>query len=498
MTPSPRGGEGLAILLLLTACATPVAPQVVSRPEPGLISTPTRTTFIRQLPPALAIDPTAIKAEPLDFAIKQPEILALENGLQLYLLEDHTAPLVVLRALVPVGAVDDAPEKLGLASLTAALVTEGGAGARTPEVLDELLEFHAADASSGSNDEFSTVTLSVRAADLEKLFPVFADLVQRPRFDPARFEVVTTRMLEGIRRREDRPDAVAARALDKAIFGPTSLLGREATEATLKSLSLAEVKKLHGSWGAKTSRLVITGDFDPKGLRPLIEQQFGAWKGGAPPPRAWPAPVPLQRRVIIVPRKLAQAKVRLGTWGFPRNTPREFPLRLANTTLGTFGVGRLYREIRDVRGLAYSAFSSVSAGPTTGEFVAGFDTRPEQVAEALEVATRILSEVGTSAPLSEEELRVSTDIAINTFAFRFDTPSRIAFERATSDLFGYPKDYLETWRTKMAAVTARQASEAARQFGDALQIVVVGPPEKIGDLSRFGPVTVIDDVEQFR
>ena len=190
--------------------------------------------------------------------------------------------------------------------------------------------------------------------------------------------------------------------------------------------------------------------------------------------------------------------MRLATWGYSRNSPREFPLRLANTTLGTFGVGRLYSEIRDVRGLAYSAYSSVNAGPTTGEFIAGFDTKPEQVAEALEVATKILSEVGTTAPLSDDELRVSTDIAINTFAFRFDTASKIAFERATYDLFGYPKDYLATWREKIGAVTAKQASEAAKQFDDALQIIVVGPPEKIGDLSRFGPVTVITDVEQFR
>ena len=486
-------------LLIVAACATaPTPAPVVTRPEPGLISTPTRTTTLRQLPPALAVDPTKIKVEPLDFKLTQPEVVPLKNGLQLYLLEDHTAPLVVLRALIPVGAVDDPAGKLGLASITGALVTEGGAGNRTPEALDELLEFHAADASSGSSDEFTTVTLSVRAADLQKLFPVFADLVQRPRFDPARFEVVMGRLLETIRRREDRPDGVAARVTDKAVFGPTSLLGREATESTVKGLTAADVKKAHASWGAKTSRLVITGDYDPKVLRALIDQEFGGWKGGTPPARAWPAPIPLQRRVILVPRNIAQAKVRLATWGFPRNSPQEFPLRLVNTTLGTFGVGRLYAEIRDVRGLAYSAYSSVNSGPTTGEFIAGFDTKPEQVAQGLEAATQILHEVGTTAPLSEDELRISRDIAINTFAFRFDTASKIAFDRAVSDLFGYPKDYLATWREKISAVNAKQASEAAKQFDDALQIIVVGPPEKIGDLSRFGPVTVITDVEQFR
>ena len=202
------------------------------------------------------------------------------------------------------------------------------------------------------NSRQGVVASALYGSDLQKLFPVFADLVQRPRFDPVRFEVVMGRLLENIQRREDRPDGVAARATDKAVFGPTSPLGREATQSTVKGLTVADVKKVHASWGAKTSRLVITGDYDPKVLRALIDQEFGSWKGGSPPPRAWPAPMPLQRRVILVPRKIAQAKVRLATWGFPRNSPQEFPLRLVNTTLGTFGVGRLYAEIRDVRGLA--------------------------------------------------------------------------------------------------------------------------------------------------
>ncbi len=498
-----RRERELVLLLVLASCAPPASlpSTVVTRPEPGLKSEPTRPAnpLIRQLPPALAVDPAAIKPPPLDFEIKQPNVITLANGLQVYLLEDHTAPLVLLRALVPVGAVDDPPAKLGLTTLTSALVTESGAGTRSATELDELLEFHAADASSGAGDEYSTVNLSIRSADLTKLFPVFADLIQRPTFDAKRFEVAVDRLLESMRRREDRPDGVASRALGKAVFGPTSLLGREPMLATVKAVTVADVKKQHAStWGAKTTRLIITGDFDATALRALLDREFGSWKGGNPPPRVYPAPEKLNRRVIIVPRKIAQAKVRIGTWGYPRNSPLEFPMRLANTSLGTFGVGRLYKEIRDERGLAYSAYSSVGPGPTTGMFTAGFDTRPEQVGEALEVATRILKDVGTTVPLSNDELRVSSDISINTFAFRFDGAAKIAFERATYDLFGYPNDYLKTWRAKIGAVSAEQASQSSRQFDEGLQIIVVGPPEKIGDLSRFGPVSTINDVEQFR
>lgn len=456
-------------------------------------------TGARQLPPALDVDPTKLTPPPLDFALKQPELVTLTNGLQVYLVEDHTAPLVLLRVLAPVGTVDDPPEKLGLASLTAALLAEGGAGDRTPQALEELLAFHAADVNAGSVEEYSSLTMSLRAADLSKLLPVFADLAQRPRFDDQRFEIAVGRFLESMRRRDDRPDGVASRALSKAVFGPQSWLGREPLAATVKAITPADVKAFYAAnWGSKGARLLVTGDFDRATTLALLETNFGSWKGGAPSARTWTPPAPLVRRVIIVPRKIAQAKVRIGTFGFQRNSPREFPLRLANTALGTFGVGRLYREIRDERGLAYSAFSSINAGPTTGLFTAGFDTKPEQVIEALDVATRILSEVGTTAPLTEPELHVASDMAINAFAFRFEGAARIALERATYDLVGYPQNYLSTWREKISAVDANAATLAARQLAEGLQIIVVGPPEKLGDLSRFGPVITITDVEQFR
>ena len=71
-------------------------------------------------------------------------------------------------------------------------------------------------------------------------------------------------------------------------------------------------------------------------------------------------------------------------------------------------------------------------------------------------------------------------------------------ERATFDLVGYPVDYLANWRAKISAVDVAHAAEASRQLAQGLQIIVVGPPEKMGDLSRFGPVSTITDVEQFR
>jgi zinc protease len=491
-------------LFLLAACATtPTTPTPVTRPQPGLASEPTRTPPLgwSELPKGLAVDPRQIPIPPLTLSVLKPTKTQLPNGLTIYAMEDHAAPLVSVRALIWEGGYDDPDTKLGLADLTTELAATGGAGPLTADQLDELLEFHAADVSGGAGDEYASINLSVRASDLAKLFPVFADMLQRPRFQQDRFEVTVTNTLEAIRRRDDRPEGLAARALNKAVFGPTTLLGRESTEATLKAITLADLKAFHQrAFSPKATSLLVSGDFETALLTQLAKTYLGTWKGGDRIQRKFPSAPKLERRVILIPKATAQAKIRIGGPGFARKSPDEYAMRLVNTSLGAFGVGRLYKEIRDEKGLAYSAYSSVSPGPTTGMFSAGFDTRPEQVSAALDAALKILEAESTTAPPTEPEIKQAADMTINSFAFRFDHVSKITYERALFDLFEYPQDYLERYRDNVARVDRPAASEAVKKLTrtDTLQIVVVGPPEKMGDLSRFGPVTTIRDVEAFR
>ena len=451
------------------------------------------------LPKALKVKPEGIKPKPFDLDIKKPEKVKLANGLQLYLVEDHAAPLTSVRALVQVGSHDDPAAKLGLAEVLFEVMSSGGAGDKNADQLDELLEQQAADLFASAGDELSSVTLAMRAQDVEKLLPIFADVLMRPRLQADRFEVAVNRLLENVRRRTDRPEGLAARALQKAIFGPTSLIARESTPATLKAVKAEDLKALHArAFGPVTTSLLVTGDFDKAKVVEQLTALFGGWKGGQPPKRDY-GPMPkLERRVIFVPKQAAQVKVRIGGLGYARLDPKEYAMRIVSTSLGSFGVGRLYKEIRDERGLAYSAWCAAHSGPTTGTFTAGFDTRPESTAAAIELGLPILE--AKDGPLTKAELAAGADMAVNSFAFRFDSASKIAWERAVLDVYGYPDDYLADFRANIAKVdeaAAKAAREALAQGGQ-FQIVVVGPEGKVGELSKFGPVTTITDVEAWK
>jgi len=142
----------------------------------------------------------------------------------------------------------------------------------------------------------------------------------------------------------------------------------------------------------------------------------------------------------------------------------------------------------------------VSPGPTSGLFYAGADTKPATAVEATEAMLEIFRDVEGSRPLSAEEISIAADLYLNSFVFNFDSPAKIAFQKALFDINGYPEQYLDQYRDKIAQVTVSSALEAAKAILklDQMQIVVVGPAGKVGDLSRFGSVTTVKDVQAFQ
>jgi zinc protease len=489
----------------LTLALLSAAPAVVTQPQAPLKGTPNKPAQLGwfALPKALSGDPRKIPIGPLELEVKKPQRAQLTNGIQVYLIPDRAVPLINLRLVVPVGSFDDPADKLGLAAITFDMLANGGAGKLDADQLDELLEFHAADAGGGASEELSSVGISLRSDDLQKLLPVFADIALRPRFQKDRFTNLVERSLESVRRRPDSPDGLAFRGIRKALFGPTSVFGRESTEKTLKAITVEDLKSFHARASSpKGARLLVTGDFEPKAMLELLQKELGGGGASNTPPvaRVFDTPAPLKRRVIAIPKATPQSKILVGGHGYQRLSPQEYSLRMVTQTLSGMGVGRLYKEVRDARGLAYSAYAMLHSGPTTGMFIAGADTKPEQTTAALEAILRILEETASTKPPTASELSVASDMYLNSFAFRFDSPEKIVSEKATFDTFGFPDDYLDTFRSNIAKVDGPAALAAAKKLMqmDELQIVVVGPLEKIGELSRFGPVTVIKDVEAFK
>ena len=164
-------------------------------------------------------DPRQMKFPPVEFTPPDADRVVLENGLVVYLLEDHELPLINLSATMRTGGWLDPTDKVGLATLTGSVMRTGGGGGLSSEQVDEELEQVAASLNIAIGRQSGTASLDVLAKDFKKALTILAGLVRRPAFESARLELAKLQAIEAIRRRQDNPGSVAGREFIKVLYG---------------------------------------------------------------------------------------------------------------------------------------------------------------------------------------------------------------------------------------------------------------------------------------
>jgi zinc protease len=164
--------------------------------------------------------------------------------------------------------------------------------------------------------------------------------------------------------------------------------------------------------------------------------------------------------VQAIPFASAQAHVLIGQPGYKRSDPDFFPLLVGNYILGGGGlVSRLSTEVREKRGLSYGASSSFSPGLHAGAFTVGLQTRPDQAAQAVEVAKGVVARFVAEGPTAAE-LQAAKDFLVGGFALRIDSNRKLLDNVASIAWNDLPLDYLDTWTARVAKVTAQDVRAA--------------------------------------
>ena len=437
----------LASFLLLTACTAPVRPDQLTFPE-------------------------------LDYDFPTVAHYPLENGMLLYLLQDHELPLVALSVTVGGGSIQDDGKKTGISSLFANLLETGGAGERSPQQMEEELERMAAELSVSRDAYATTISMSLRSEDLERGLNLLADLLRQPRFDQERFEIGRNQIKEGIRRQNDEPAAIAGRTLAKAVYGEHPF-GRHATLETVDRIERSDLVKMHQTYFQPDNIwLAVSGDVDTKSLLVSLDSVFGDWRStGVPNMSLPPLPDPPADKTLFIERDIPQTTILMGHRGIEKTNPDMFALRVANYILGGGGFNsRMMREIRSNRGLAYSVYSYFQIGRLLPEmFVASSETKCASTIEVADLMLDLIRQL-RDEPVTGAELALAKESLINSFVFAFDSSQSVVSRRVRLDYYGYPEDYLETYREKIAAVTIEDVQRVAKKYlrPDQMQIVLVG------------------------
>ena len=425
------------------------------------------------------VRPDQLSFPALQFIFPKVEHAKLDNGIEIYLKSDHDLPLVEVTVMVGGGSVFDPPDKTGLSELFVDSLRSGGAGELSPDAFDETLDDMAVDLSVDSSSYAYTLDMSMRRADAVRAFGLLADLLRRPDFNPQRIEVARQGLIDGVRRRNDNPAAIAGRTLAQTIYRDHPF-GRVAKISTLDNISRDDLLRLHQTYfQPQNLSVAVSGDISLDELKNLLNQLLGDWQETAQPDLE-PPPLPEMPRqggVAIADKDIPQTTILIGQPGIDKNNPDLMALKVANFILGGGGFNsRMMREIRSNRGLAYSVYSYFQVGRELPElFVAQCETKCESTLEVVSLMRAQMQEL-IDKPVSARELKTAKDSLINSFVFAFTSSHSIVTRQQRLDFYHYPADYMQTYRSRIAAVTAADVQRVAAKYlhPDQLQIVLVG------------------------
>lgn len=448
--------------------------------------------------PALA-DPRTMTFEPVEFSPPEPERVVLDNGLVVYLLEDHELPLITITATMRTGSWLDPADKVGLAAMTGAVMRTGGGGGLSAEQVDAELEQFAGDVHIGIGRQSGSASLDVLSKDLDRGMEIFAGLIRSPAFEPARLELAKLQAIEAIRRRQDNPGPIVSREFTKALYGADHPTARESSVESIKRLTRQDLVTFHRSTIHPNGMLLgVTGDFTRDEMLTLLRKMFGDWQKGTVPelkiPDVSEGDMP-QAVVRFINKDTSQTHLRVGHLSIKENDPDYVALAIVNDILGGSSFrSRLFNDVRTKRGLAYSVGSRFNTGMhDQGIWLMRAETKVTSTQEVIERFVANMERM-RKEPVTDGELAEAKEAYVNSFVFSFASPSAIVSRLIELEYDGLPKDFLQQLRAQVIQLTKEDVLAAATKHlhPDRLKIIAVGSGDALTKaLSAFGDVKEI-------
>lgn len=446
---------------------------------------------------AVSQRPEGLTYPQLNFNLPKTVRVQLKNGMVLHLLEDHELPLVNIHAMVRIGGAWAPADKAGLAALTGTLWRAGGIEGISPGALDEKLEFLAASLETSIAEESGTIGLNVMTHNLDEGLRLFAAIIRNPAFDEQRFAMLKAQMIESIAREQDEPEALVDREFRRLLFAghPFGNLPDTASVNRITRGDCVEFYRQH--IGPESFIVAINGDFNADDMARRFEALFDGFPAAASPVGPIPElPADITPGVYLMDKPLAQTGIRMGHFGVSRKNPDFDAVRVMNYVVGGGGfASRMMKEIRTVRGLAYSVFSyfGMSDG-TKGAYMVGGETKAASTHEFVDTARAIMTGVATNG-ITEPEMTMAKAALVNSFVFTFDKKSDVAQRYAWMEYYDMPPDYLAGLRARIDKVTMADVKRVARQYlkPDHMVIVALGDRKIIGEqLEKIGTVQTVE------
>lgn len=414
-------------------------------------------------------------------AIEIKEVTSAK-GIKAWLVEDHTNPIITVNFAFRGGSALDPASKEGLANLVSATLDEGAGDLKSQEFQQKLEDLAISLGFSSRLDSFSG-SLRTLKKNQAMAFKLLNLAITKPRFDSEPVERIRSQIIAGIRRQSENPRRIARRALFTKLF-PNHPYGRPSngSEDSVKIIKVADLKIFVEQRLARNNLIVsVIGDITEAELKTLLDQTFSALPAKASPWQVAEITADATKKTIVIDKAIPQSIITFAQPGIKRDHPDFFPAYVMNYVLGGGGFGsRLYQEVREKRGLAYSAYSYLAPFNHSSLIIGGAGTANARTGETVTVLRNEWAKMNKTG-MSKTELEDAKTYLTGSYPLRFSSSGRIAGMMTSIQLEKLGLSYIKKRNSLIDAVTLKDVNRVAGQLLDPgkITMVVVGKPKGV-------------------
>jgi len=450
------------------------------------------TVIITSCTPKLdrSIRPTAGAAP--EIKLGKIESFTLENGLKVFVVENHKLPKVAYSLTLDIDPVLQG-EMAGYVETAGELLSRGTKN-RTKQQLDEEIDFVGATIHT-SEDGIYAASLKKHQ---DKLLDLMSDMLMNAEFKQEELDKIKKQTMSGLASSKDDPDAIAANVRSALVYGKKHPYGEITTEESVEIITLAKCAEYYATYfKPNVAYLAVVGDVTVEEVKALTEKYFSKWEKGDVPVHKYRTPLaPKKTEVAVVNKVGAVQSVVNITYpvNLKQNSPDVIKARVMNAILGGGSTARLFMNLREGHGYTYGAYSSLNRDQLVGVFNANAKVRNEvtdsSVTQFMVELNRMIDE-----NVTEEELQSIKNYMTGTFAYTLQDPQTIARFAINTQKYNLPADYYANYLKNLAAVTIDDVRAMAKKYikpNNAI-VLAVGDKDELGEkLAPFGEVSFYD------
>ncbi len=402
------------------------------------------------------------------------------SGMDVWLSEEHSLPVVAISVSLPAGSAFDPAGKEGLASMTASLLDEG-AGDLDGRAFKEALESRAIRFSASAGRDYLTISVQTLSENVDEAFRLLGLALSHPRFEADAVERMRVELLAGLKQEEEEPANIAAKAWFKAYFGTHPYAHSEdGTADGIQAIAIPDIKSFATTHLVRGgAKVAVAGDISEDALTKQIAATFGPLAPDAPLPTPEPQKVGAPGTSVL-PMDVPQPAAVFGLPGPLRPDPMFMPAYVANYIFGGGGFSsRLMDQVRDKRGLTYDISTDLGDYRAAGILVGEVASDKTKIDDALEVTKKVMADFAAKGATANELADAKTYLT-GSFPLHFDSTVKIANTLNSFQRAGLDADYVAKRNALIDAVTLEQVNKAAKKYFKPTQltIVVAGTPVK--------------------